>query len=175
MSLGLVHVYTGDGKGKTTAALGLLLRAAGRGIPAVLVQFLKGGPSGELESLKRLPGVTVLRGKAGTSFAAAMSRAEREAAKALHDRNLRRGTDLARRGACGLLVLDEVMAALKHGLLEEGLLRDLLESPPAGVELVLTGRDAPDWLLERADYVTEMKKIRHPYDRGIAARPGIEY
>lgn len=175
MSLGLVHVYTGDGKGKTTAALGLMLRAAGRGIPAVLVQFLKGGPSGELDSLERLPGVTVLRGKAGTSFAAAMSRGEREAAKDLHDRNLRRGAELARRGDCGLLVLDEVMAALKHGLLEEGLLRDLLESPPAGVELVLTGRDAPGWLLERADYVTEMKKMRHPYDRGIAAREGIEY
>ena len=87
----------------------------------------------------------------------------------------RLGRALARQGACGLLVLDEVMAALKHGLLEEGLLRDLLESPPAGVELVLTGRDAPGWLLERADYITEMKKIRHPYDRGIAARPGIEY
>ena len=73
MSLGLVHVYTGAGKGKTTAALGLLLRAAGRGIPAVLVQFLKGGQSGELAALERLPGVTVLRGKSGSAFAAAMS------------------------------------------------------------------------------------------------------
>ena len=89
MSLGLVHVYTGAGKGKTTAALGLLLRAAGRGIPAVLVQFLKGGQSGELAALERLPGVTVLRGKAGSAFAAAMSPEDRAATRALHDSSLR--------------------------------------------------------------------------------------
>ena len=175
MSLGLVHVYTGAGKGKTTAALGLLLRAAGRGIPAVLVQFLKGGQSGELAALERLPGVTVLRGKAGSAFAAAMSPEDRAATRALHDSSLREAVRLARSGACGLLVLDEVMAALKHGLLDEGRPRQLLAQPPAGVELVLTGRDAPDWLLERADYITEMGKLRHPYDRGSAAREGIEY
>ena len=138
MSLGLVHVYTGAGKGKTTAALGLLLRAAGRGIPAVLVQFLKGGQSGELAALERLPGVTVLRGKSGSAFAAAMSPEDRAATRALHDSSLREAVRLARSGACGLLVLDEVMAALKHGLLDEGLLRQLLEQGDWG----LTEEDA---------------------------------
>jgi cob(I)alamin adenosyltransferase len=72
-------------------------------------------------------------------------------------------------------VLDEVMAALKYGLVEEKALRELLERPLEGVELVLTGRSAPEWMLKRADYITEMKKLRHPYDRGVAAREGIEY
>lgn len=175
MSLGLVHIYTGEGKGKTTAALGLLLRAAGRGIPAVLVQFLKGGASGEIAALERFPGVTVLRGKGGTAFASAMGGEERAAALELHNQNLGRAIHLARTGACGLLVLDEVMATLKCGLVEEKALRELLERPPEGVELVLTGRSAPEWMLERADYITEMKKLRHPYDRGVAAREGIEY
>ena len=100
---------------------------------------------------------------------------ERAAALELHNQNLGRAIHLARTGACGLLVLDEVMATLKYGLVEEKALRELLELPPEGVELVLTGRDAPGWMLERADYITEMKKLRHPYDRGVAAREGIEY
>lgn len=175
MSLGLLHIYTGAGKGKTTAAAGLALRAAGQGIPVVFLQFLKGGPSGEVEALARLPGVTVLRGKAGEKFASAMTPEEREKTRALQDGSLRRAIQMAREGKCGLLVLDEVTAALKHDLVDEGLLRQLLEEPPPGVELVFTGRDAPGWLLERGDYVTEMKKLRHPYDRGITARRGIEY
>lgn len=175
MSLGLLHIYTGEGKGKTTTAAGLAARAAGHGIPVVFLQFLKGGPSGEIESFARLPGITVLRGKAGQKFVSAMSPEERRETRALQDANLRRAAALARAGRCGLLVLDEVMAALRYGLVDEGLLRELLADPPAGVELVLTGRDAPGWLLEQADYVTEMRKIRHPYDRGITAREGIEY
>ncbi len=150
--LGLIHIYTGPGKGKTTAAVGLAVRAAGRGIPVVFVQLMKNRPTGEVEVLSRLPGVTVLRGKAGAGFSSAMTPEER----------------------ARLLVLDEVMAALKHGLLDREPLQQLLDQRPEGTELVLTGRDAPEWLLERADYITVMEKRRHPYDRGIAARPGIE-
>lgn len=172
-NLGLIHVYTGDGKGKTTAALGLALRAAGRGVPVMILQFLKGRPSGETESLRHIPGVTLLRGE-DLGFASAMTPEQRERCKARHGEMLRRGLAAAREGTCGLLVLDEVMAALKHDLLEGSLLRELLESPPPGVELVLTGRNPPAWILEKADYITEMKKIRHPYDKGVTAREGIE-
>ncbi len=172
---GLLHIYTGEGKGKTTAALGLALRAAGRGIPVLLLQFLKGRPTGELESLRHIPGVTELRSPEGLGFAAAMTPEEREQSRARHDEMLRQGIAAAREGACGLLILDEAIGALNHGLLDEGLLRELLAHPAPGVELVLTGRNPPDWLLARGDYITEMKKLRHPYDKGITAREGIEY
>ena len=172
--LGLIHLYTGEGKGKTTAALGLALRAAGRGIPVLVRQFLTGRPTGELESLGHLPGITLLRRAEGLGFASAMTPEERARCKLRHDEMLRQGIAVAREGSCGLLILDEVTGALKHGLLEEGPLRDYLEHPAPGVELVLTGRNPPDWLWERADYITEMKKHRHPYDSGIPAREGIE-
>jgi len=171
--LGLIHIYTGDGKGKTTAAAGLAARAAGRGIPVIFVQFMKNRPTGEVESLSRLPGVTILRGKAGDGFSFTMTAEEQQKSREIHNENLRRAVELAREGDC-LLVLDEVMAALKYGLLEETMLREFLARRPQGVEVVLTGREPPDWLLETADYITEMKKVRHPYDRGITAREGIE-
>ncbi len=102
-----------------------------------------------------------------------MTPEERARSREIHHRNLCQGAELAREQG-GLLVLDEVMAALKHGLLDREALQQLLDQRPEGTELVLTGRDAPEWLLERADYITVMEKRRHPYDRGIAARPGIE-
>lgn len=173
MKLGLVHLYTGEGKGKTTAAVGLAVRAAGRGIPVVFVQFMKNRPTGEVEILSRLPGVTVLRGKAGEGFSFSMTPEQREKSREIHRENLRRAIRLAEETG-GLLVLDEALAALNHGLLEEELLREFLDHRPPGVEVALTGRNPPDWLLERADYITEMKKVRHPYDKGVTAREGIE-
>ena len=171
--LGLVHIYPGDGKGKTTAAVGLAARAAGDGIPVLFVQFLKNMPTGELVSLQKL-GIPVIRGKAGEGFTDTMTGGELAESRQIHDRNLRAALDAARRGECGVLVLDEVMAALNLGLLDGEPLREFLDHRPEGVEVVLTGRNPPQWLLDRADYITEMKKLRHPYDRGITARRGIE-
>jgi cob(I)alamin adenosyltransferase len=173
MNLGLVHLYIGDGKGKTTAAAGLAVRAVGDGIPVLFVQFLKNQPSGELESFRKL-GITVLRGKAGEGFTDTMTTGELEESRDIHNQNLRAALDAARRGECGLLVLDEAMAALNLNLLDGELIRDFLDHRPEGVEVVLTGRNPPQWLLDRADYITEMKKLRHPYDKGITARLGIE-
>lgn len=172
--LGLVHLYTGEGKGKTTAAVGLAVRAAGRGIPVVFLQFMKNRPSGEINVLTKLPGVTVLRGKAGEGFTFTMTSEEKAESRRIHGENLRRAIELAEAGECGLLVLDEAASALNCGLLEEELLRGFLHRRPPGVEVVLTGRNPPAWLAERADYITEMRKVRHPYDKGVAARPGIE-
>ena len=104
-----------------------------------------------------------------------MTPEQRERCKSRHDEMLRLGLAAAREGRCGLLILDEVTGALNHRLLEEAPLRAYLQNPAPGVELVLTGRNPPDWLLDRADYVTEMKKLRHPYDRGITAREGVEF
>ncbi len=174
-SAGLMHVYYGDGKGKTTAALGLALRAYGQGFQAVILQFFKGSFSGELAALEKLPGIKVLRGQSGGKFLSSMSREEKEALRHAHDGMLREALALAKQGACGLLVLDEALDACRLSMLDESILADLLECRSGGMEVVITGHQAVDWIMEKADYVTEMVKRKHPYDRGITARKGIEY
>ena len=151
--LGLIHIYTGDGKGKTTAALGLILRASGRGLKVVLGQFLKGRETGELHTLSLLPGVTVFRGKPLTKFSFQMNEQEK---------------------ADVLLVLDEVIGACGTHLLDESLLIDFLKHKPEHLEVVMTGRNPSPELLELADYVSEICKRKHPFDKGIPAREGIE-
>lgn len=171
---GLIHCYCGDGKGKTTAALGLALRAAGAGKKVLLLQFLKGRDTSELRVLERIPEITVLRGNASEKFSFQMDERERQQAYDMHCKNLLTAVEAARAGACDLLVLDEAMAAVSTGLIDEDLLRNFVENKPQPLELVLTGRNPPEWLLERADYVTEMVKRKHPFDSGISARTGVE-
>ncbi|MDR0445509.1 MAG: cob(I)yrinic acid a,c-diamide adenosyltransferase [Oscillospiraceae bacterium] len=172
----MTHLYFGDGKGKTTAALGLLLRAAGCGWKCVLVQFLKDWDCGELRSLERLTDITVLRGKAeGAAFARDMSADQLEKTRAMHEDNLRRAMQLC--GDGGMLVLDEAADAIKLGLLGEDTVRELMEQRRGreDAELVITGHSVPDWILQRSDYITELVKRRHPYDNGVLARRGIEW
>lgn len=170
---GLVQVYTGDGKGKTTAAIGLAVRAAGHGMHTYVGQFLKGRPYGELEALKRLaPWVTVEQyGLDSWTHVDRVTPEQRAAAEA--------GLDRARTallsGEYELVVLDEVNVALFFKLLTEEAVLALMANRPAHVELVLTGRRAPQAILEQADLITEMVEVRHPYQRGIEARQGIEY
>ncbi|HWR24534.1 MAG TPA: cob(I)yrinic acid a,c-diamide adenosyltransferase [Feifaniaceae bacterium] len=176
MKRGLTHVYYGDGKGKTTAALGLGLRAWGAGLRVVLVQFLKDFPTGELKALEALEGFAVLRGKApGKLFSRDMSGEEKRLTKAVHDANLERAAALVNEGKCDLLILDEALDALRLGLLEETVFRRLVCEKPEGLELVVTGHAAEGWVLEHADYVTELIKRKHPYDKGVPARKGIEF
>lgn len=175
MHAGLVHFYYGDGKGKTTAALGLALRALGYAKKVVLVQFLKNTPCGELEALARFDNMTVLRGKAGAHFTFAMTESERAQTKAIHEENFALAMERVQAGKCDLLILDEVTDALQTGLLNENLLRELVLKKPDGLEIVLTGHAAVDWLIQAADYVTEMKKHKHPFDCGVHAREGVEF
>lgn len=172
MEQGLIHIYCGNGKGKTTCAFGLALRCAGTGQQVRMVQFLKSGTTGEVEAMRHLPNVEILRAKQGTKFTFQMNEAERIQAKHDHMTLL----DQAFSDAEGLrmLVLDEIMAACSSGMVEETHLIELIAHKPEQLELVMTGRDPSVQLLALADYVTEMKKIRHPYDKGIAARIGIE-
>ena len=173
---GFTHVYYGDGKGKTTAALGLALRAIGCGLAVVIVQFLKDWNCGELNSLALLHGVTVLRGKAaGSAFVRDMSDSEKSETKSIHDGNLRSALELVRDGSCDLLVLDEAIDALNLGLLDSGLLFELLNGKPEALELVITGHNPDVEVLSHADYVTQMVKRKHPYDSGVGARRGIEF
>ena len=169
----MIHIYCGDGKGKTTAGLGLILRHVGAGGSAVLAQFLKSSPTGELAALERL-GVPILRNDLPHGFFPSMTDETKARVLAQHNRTLAEAARLARTNACTLLVLDELCAAYNLGLIDRAAALDLLDDHGAA-ELVLTGRDPAPELLERADYITEMKLVRHPYERGVKARKGIEF
>ena len=173
MQRGLIHIYCGDGKGKTTAAVGLSVRASGCGRKVVFAQFFKDGTSGECAVLEKLPGVLFLRPERTFGFFWTLSEAEKAEARDFYTAHLHRAMDLAR--DADLLVLDEAMSACAHGVIDEGELLAFLREKPEGLEVVLTGRDPSAAMQEAADYITEMRKIKHPFDRGIPARLGVEY
>lgn len=170
MDKGLVHLYCGDGKGKTTAAMGLALRALGQGMQVVVVQFLKNGTSGELEPLRNL-GATVFSGKPGAKFTFQMNAEEK--AQATKENNARLAEALQQ--PCDLLILDEICAARNSSMLDEALAKQAVLERPQHREVVLTGRNPEAWMAEAADYITEMQPRRHPYEQGIPARKGIEF
>lgn len=170
MNRGLVHLYYGEGKGKTTAAMGLALRALGQGMRVVVVQFLKNGMSGELEPLRQL-GATVYSGQPGIKFTSQMTAEERAQTASENNARLREALQCP----CDLLILDEICAAREKDMLGETLARQAVLMRPEGREVVLTGRRPEAWMLEAADYITQMRAERHPYAQGIAARKGIEF
>ena len=170
MDKGLVHLYCGDGKGKTTAAMGLALRALGQGMRVVVVQFLKNGTSGELEPLKEL-GAAVYSGQPGAKFTFQMNAEEK--AQATKENNARLAEALQQ--PCDLLILDEICAARNRGMVDEALAKQAVLERPQHREVVLTGRNPEAWMMEAADYITEMQPRRHPYEQGIPARKGIEF
>lgn len=169
----MIHIYCGDGKGKTTASLGLICRHVGTGGKAVLAQFLKSSSTGELATLKTL-GVPVYRNVLPHGFFPNMSEEMKKAVREMHDKTLAEVTQLARANACSLLVLDELCAALSQGLIDREAVLSLLDEH-GNAELVITGRNPEEALVERADYVTEMKLVKHPFKKGVKARKGIEF
>lgn len=167
----MIHLYCGNGKGKTTAAMGLALRAAGRGKPVVIAQFLKGENSGERRILERLPQVNLLPLPETIQFTFAMSEEEKEKEKVRYQCMLKEIADAAQ--VCELLILDEVCAAVNTGMISLQVILQLLDGLTC--EIVMTGREPAQELKQRADYITCMEKVKHPYDEGICAREGIEY
>lgn len=165
----MLHLYWGDGKGKTTAAMGLALRALGHRRKVVIVQFLKDGTSGEIEPLRRLGAVVYACPNA--KFTWLMNEAEKAEAR----RNATAALRQALEQSWDLLVLDEACAAYENDLLDEKLLRQAVAWAEAGSEVVLTGRTPADWIQAAADYSTQMRACQHPYTKGVAAREGIEY
>lgn len=170
---GLVHVYTGDGKGKTTAALGLALRAAGQGARVLIVQFMKGScVYGELKALRSLENVKVVTtGREVCIRKGEDNPLDRDEAR----RAVSAAKEAAANGTCDLLVLDEALVAAYFGLITKEDIMSLVRGKSEGTELVLTGRGAWPELTEAADLVTEMRKVKHPYDSGITARRGVEF
>lgn len=168
---GLVHIYCGDGKGKTSAAMGLALRAAGRGMRVVIARFLKTDDSGEVAELGRIPGIYLFPCEKCFGFTFRMKEEEKQEAKEYYRELFRQAGE--QEG--DVLILDEIIGACNAGLVEKEELERFLAGRPPGLEVVLTGRNPWEGLLEMADYVTEMRAVRHPYQRGIRARKGIEY
>jgi len=171
LSQGYVQLYTGDGKGKTTAALGLALRASGHGLRTYIGQFMKGQDYGELAALADNSLIKIEQYGDARCI-------HREEVTPEHIAQARRGLERAqealRSGQYDIVVLDEVNVAIWFGLLTVAEVLTLLEQRPAHVEVILTGRHAPQELLEQADLVTEMREVKHYYQQGIMARKGIE-
>ena len=189
----MLQVYTGAGKGKTTAAIGLLVRAVGAGMRVYMMQFMKGLAYSEQDVLRGFAPRVVLSTTGKPFFVAQEGMLSEEERKAWGDgvvvfepgkppqdyvEMIAAGFDEAAReiksGKYGLAILDEVNVALFFGLLDRARVEKLLDEAPKETELILTGRNAPDWLMERADLVTEMREVKHYYQKGVEARKGIE-
>jgi cob(I)alamin adenosyltransferase len=170
---GTVQVYTGDGKGKTTAALGLALRAVGHGLSVCVIQFMKGSTNyGELAAAAMLPGFTIVQcGRDQFVDRKDPARVDVDMAR----EGLTKATEVLRAGAHDVVVLDEINVALDFGLVTLADVLGLIASRPSHVELVLTGRAAHPEVVKAADLVSEVLKIKHHYDAGVQAREGIEF
>ena len=170
MSKGLVHLYHGEGKGKTTAAMGLAVRALGQGKRVVVLQFLKDGTSGELQPLEKL-GAQVFSGPSGTRLAFRMTEEEKAEAAGWSTKMLQHAFEIP----CDMLILDELCAARRYNMVSEEEAKRAVLDRPAACEVIITGRNPEKWMIDAADYITEMKCVRHPFEKGIAARRGIEF
>lgn len=172
-SAGLIHIYCGDGKGKTTSAVGLAVRSAGAGKRVLFVQFLKNGTSSEIDYLRKSGSVEVLYCRTIPGFFSRMTEEEKAIAK--KDYSLLFDQAVGQAEAFDLLVFDEMIATCNLGIVSLDKILDFLDHKPQDLEVVLTGRNPDKALIERADYVSEIRKVKHPYDQGITARKGIEY
>jgi cob(I)alamin adenosyltransferase len=171
LAKGYVQVYTGDGKGKTTAALGLALRASGRGMRTYIGQFMKGQHYGELDALRDYPHITIEQ--YGDVRCIRREEVTPDHVAQAH-RGLARAREAMLSGEYDVVVLDEVNVTVWFGLLDVAEVLAFLDEKPERVEVVLTGRRAPQELIERADLVTEMREVKHYYEQGVLAREGIE-
>jgi cob(I)alamin adenosyltransferase len=174
MDKGLIHLYFGDGKGKTTASLGLAMRALGSGYMVHVIHFLKFTPTGEHNILKDIPNATYTFGKLPPKFTWKMSEDEVDLLTTENNRIFQEVFQEIPQGVKLLLILDEIVDTYEHGAIDKKMVMDFLTHKPDNMELVLTGRYPSRKLIDLADYVSEIKKIKHPYDKGILARKGIE-
>ena len=175
MEKGLTHIYCGDGKGKTSAATGLAVRAAGCGKQVLFARFLKNEESGELEILDRIPEIHVIHLERSYGFYRTLTEEEQAEVRQMYEALWQDIVQKAETDVYDVLVMDEFMAAYNYGLIGHDAAFAFLREKPVRLEVVLTGRDPDEDLVELADYVSEIRKVKHPFDRGIRARRGIEY
>lgn len=171
----MIHVYCGDGKGKTTAAAGLAVRAAGCKMKVLFVQFLKTEISGERNVLKELENVTVTSCPLELKFTTDMTEAEKQQTSVLFRGIFERSAATALSDRYDMVVFDEVFDIINEGMLSEAEVYEFITNAPKSIEIVMTGHDPSQRFIDEADYVTEMKKIKHPFDKGLTGRIGIEF
>lgn len=171
----MIHVYHGDGKGKTTAAIGLSIRAMGAGRRVVFLQFLKGGETGELHVFSGLENIKVIRNEKDLGFVSGMSESEKKEVTQMHNENLKKAAALLEQGWADVAVMDELTYPYAWGLIDRELVKDFVTHYPDNAELIITGRNPDPLFLERADYITNMQCERHPFEKNIKARKGIEF
>lgn len=172
---GLIHIYTGNGKGKTTAALGLCFRAAGWGIRSAFIQFMKGQDTGEFHAAEKISSLMLFEQYGSSSFVKDRKSPSYREHLAGTSKGMARAGELLRERRYSIVVLDEILTLPLFGLIPEEKIIELIEMKPPETELILTGRGATGELIDRADLVTEMKEIKHYYSSGTIARKGIEY
>ncbi len=170
----LTHIYTGDGKGKTTAAIGLSIRAAGAGLRVLFTQFLKTSNSSELKILKNIENIDVFVPDKSFGFIKYMSKEKLEEARAYYN-NYFNNIINKLNDKYDLLIMDEFMAAYNYNMIDKSSALDFIENKSYSLELVLTGRNPDEKLKEISDYYSEIKAVKHPYNKGIEARQGIEF
>jgi len=168
---GLIQIYTGNGKGKTTAALGLAMRAAGHGFKVAIVHFMKIWDYGEVKSLEKL-GIDLFR-YGTTELIDPQNPSPIDFEQA--EKAIEKAEELVQEGSCDILILDEISVAVDFNLIPLQRVLDLLDKKPDNMELVMTGRKCPKELMERADLVSVIDEIKHPYIKGLKARKGIEF
>ena len=171
---GYIHIYCGNGKGKTTCAMGLCTRAAGYGYKILIYQFMKDNKTCERKILEALDNVTFVDGLESEKFSFQMSPEEKDERKDYYESQFRKITKLAESGSYNILFMDELIYTIGAGLFDESILLDYLKNKPAGLEVILTGQNPSQSLIDAADYVSDIQKVKHPFDQGLHARRGIE-
>lgn len=169
----MIHIYTGNGKGKTTASVGQAIRGAGAGMKVFFFQFMKNGNSSEISVLEKI-GITVMCCHECNKFIFQMNEGEISAVKVSHNRMLDKAINIIESGSTDMIVLDEFFGAYNANLFDRELAGKVV-SFDSGTEIILTGRNAPALFMDKADYITVMQKEKHPYNNGAGARKGIEY
>ncbi|MDD2393354.1 MAG: cob(I)yrinic acid a,c-diamide adenosyltransferase [Eubacteriales bacterium] len=172
---GLIHIYCGEGKGKTTAALGLIVRASGAGYDVVIVQYFKSWDTSELRTLENFPNVTIVRGELPHAFTWELTDKSQHGIIEVHNEMFRKAVASVKPDKPTLLVMDEMIGATSYSYIDSDMVLDYLKNKPDNVEVIMTGRNPLPEFVDIADYVSDIHKIKHPFDRGILARKGIEY
>lgn len=171
---GLIHIYYGDGKGKTTTGMGLITRAAGYGYKVLLYQFMKDNSTSERNVLEKIDNIHIIDGLKEEKFSFQMTEEEKKERREFYKQQFLKITKMAEEEGFDVLFMDETIYTISAGLLEEEVVLKFLGNKPDGLEVILTGNTPSKALIDAADYVSEIKKIKHPYNQGQCARNGIE-
>lgn len=171
----MLHLYYGDGKGKTTAAVGLAVRAAGTGKRVFFSQFMKGGRTGEVVALRQLSNIEILRCDKKMPFYSEMSEKQKTEITKFHNEIIQKISVGLANGQYDVVILDEVLYPYEWGLIDKALVRETIVQYKDKLEIICTGNGTDNFFRENADYITHMKAERHPFEKGVMAREGIEF